>query len=94
MTEETKGVRFAFSKKGLVLTSRSAEAGESTINFPCKFDGPDVEIGACIVNEAGRFETPGLVLAAGQAQPLLQRRQAENIGGSQRIGETLAPALR
>jgi DNA polymerase-3 subunit beta len=45
VTEETKGVRFAFSKKGLVLTSRSPEAGESTINFACKFDGEDVEIG-------------------------------------------------
>ena len=45
VTEDTKGVRFAFSKKGLVLTSRSPEAGESTINFACKFDGADVEIG-------------------------------------------------
>lgn len=45
VTEDTKGVRFAFSKKGLVLTSRSPDAGESTINFPCKFDGEDVEIG-------------------------------------------------
>ncbi len=45
VTEETKGVRFAFNKKGLVLTSRSPEAGESTITFPCKFDGPEVEIG-------------------------------------------------
>lgn len=45
VTEETKGVRFAFTKRGLVLTSRSADAGESTINFACKFDGEDVEIG-------------------------------------------------
>lgn len=45
VTEDTKGVRFAFSKKGLVLTSRSPDAGESTINFPCKFDGEDIEIG-------------------------------------------------
>jgi DNA polymerase III subunit beta len=45
VTEDTKGVRFAFSKKGLVLTSRSPEAGESTINFACKFDGEEVEIG-------------------------------------------------
>jgi DNA polymerase-3 subunit beta len=44
-TEESKGVRLAFSKKGLVLTSRSPEAGEATINFPCKFEGADVEIG-------------------------------------------------
>ena len=44
-TEETKGVRFAFSKQGLILKSRSPEAGESTINFACKYDGDDVEIG-------------------------------------------------
>src|SRR5438552_1717962 len=44
-TEESKGVRLAFSKKGLVLTSRSPEAGEATINFPCKYEGTDVEIG-------------------------------------------------
>jgi DNA polymerase-3 subunit beta len=44
-TEESKGVRLQFSKTGLVLTSRSPEAGEATINFPCKFEGADVEIG-------------------------------------------------
>ena len=45
VTEDTKGVRFAFGPKGLVLTSRSPDAGESTINFACKFDGDEVEIG-------------------------------------------------
>jgi DNA polymerase-3 subunit beta len=44
-TEESKGVRLHFSKKGLQLTSRSPEAGEAEINFPCKFEGTDVEIG-------------------------------------------------
>jgi DNA polymerase-3 subunit beta len=44
-TEESKGVRLHFSKKGLVLTSRSPEAGEATINFACKYEGADVEIG-------------------------------------------------
>lgn len=44
-TEESKGVRFQFSKKGLVLQSRSPEAGEATINFPCKYEGADMEIG-------------------------------------------------
>jgi DNA polymerase-3 subunit beta len=29
----------------LILTSRSPEAGEATINFPCKYEGADVEIG-------------------------------------------------
>lgn len=44
-TEESKGVRLQFSKSGLVLTSRSPENGEATVNFPCKFEGADVEIG-------------------------------------------------
>lgn len=44
-TDDSKGVRMAFSKKGLVLTSRSPDAGEATINFPCKFEGADIEIG-------------------------------------------------
>jgi DNA polymerase-3 subunit beta len=44
-TAESKGVRLQFSKKGLILTSRSPEAGEATINFPCKYEGADVEIG-------------------------------------------------
>jgi len=44
-TEESKGVRLTFNKKGLVLQSRSPESGEATINFPCKYEGTDVEIG-------------------------------------------------
>jgi DNA polymerase-3 subunit beta len=44
-TEESKGVRMQFTKKGLQLTSRSPEAGEAEVNFACKFDGADVEIG-------------------------------------------------
>ncbi len=45
-TEESKGVRLSFStKKGLVLTSRSPERGKATINFACKYEGADVEIG-------------------------------------------------
>jgi DNA polymerase-3 subunit beta len=44
-TEESKGVRLQFSKKGLVLTSRSPESGEATINFACKYEGADTEIG-------------------------------------------------
>ena len=43
--EESKGVRLQFNKKGLKLTSRSAESGEAEITFPCKFEGADVEIG-------------------------------------------------
>ena len=44
-TEESKGVRLAFNKNGLKLTSRSPEAGEAEVNFACKFEGGDVEIG-------------------------------------------------
>jgi DNA polymerase-3 subunit beta len=44
-TEESKGVRMNFGKKGLKLTSRSPEAGEAEVNFACKFEGGDVEIG-------------------------------------------------
>lgn len=44
-TEESKGVRLAFSKKGLVLSSQAPGAGEATVNFPCKFEGADLEIG-------------------------------------------------
>lgn len=44
-TEESKGVRMHFSKKGLQLTSRSPESGEAEVNFACKFDGAEVEIG-------------------------------------------------
>jgi DNA polymerase-3 subunit beta len=44
-TEESKGVRMNFSKKGLVLTSRSPESGEATVNFACKYEGADIEIG-------------------------------------------------
>jgi DNA polymerase-3 subunit beta len=44
-TNDSKGVRMTFTKKGLTLSSRSPEAGEATITFACKFEGPDVEIG-------------------------------------------------
>jgi DNA polymerase-3 subunit beta len=44
-TEESKGVRMNFTKSGLKLTSRSPEAGEAEVNFACKYEGGDVEIG-------------------------------------------------
>lgn len=44
-TDESKGVRMNFTKKGLKLTSRSPEAGEAEVNFACKFEGADLEIG-------------------------------------------------
>jgi len=45
-TDDTKGVRLDFSKeKGLILQSRSAEAGEARVDFACKFEGQPVSIG-------------------------------------------------
>jgi len=44
-TEESKGVRLSFSKKGVVLSSRSPDSGEATINFPCRYEGAEVEVG-------------------------------------------------
>jgi DNA polymerase-3 subunit beta len=44
-TEESKGVRLSFTKKGLVLSSRSPESGEATVNFPCRYEGADTDIG-------------------------------------------------
>lgn len=44
-TEDSRSVRFAFGKNGLVLSARSAESGEATVNLPCKYEGADVEIG-------------------------------------------------
>lgn len=44
-SDDSKGVKMSFSKTGLVLSSRQADAGEATINFPCKFEGADIEIG-------------------------------------------------
>ncbi len=44
-TEESKGVRMAFSSEGVTLSSRSAESGEAEVKFACKYDGGDLEIG-------------------------------------------------
>ena len=44
-TDEHKGVRMAFGDGGLKLTSRSPESGEAEINFACKYEGEDLEIG-------------------------------------------------
>jgi DNA polymerase-3 subunit beta len=44
-TEESKGIRMSFSRKGVTLSSRNPEAGEAEVNFACKYDGADVEIG-------------------------------------------------
>lgn len=44
-TEESKGVRMAFGEHGLKLTSRSPESGEAEVNFACKYEGDEMEIG-------------------------------------------------
>ncbi|MCB9865101.1 MAG: DNA polymerase III subunit beta [Phycisphaerales bacterium] len=43
--EESKGVRFAFSKEQLTLSSRAPSQGEATIEVPVTMEGLDVEIG-------------------------------------------------
>jgi DNA polymerase-3 subunit beta len=45
-TEESKGVKMAFSDQGLMLTSRAPEMGEAEINLPLnEYQGEAVEIG-------------------------------------------------
>jgi DNA polymerase-3 subunit beta len=44
-TEDSKGIRLSFNRKGLVLSSQSPGAGEATVNFPCKYEGSDLDIG-------------------------------------------------
>lgn len=44
-TQDSKGVRMSFNKGGLTLSSKSPDAGEATINFACKFEGGDLDIG-------------------------------------------------
>lgn len=43
--EQSKGVRLAFDKERLVLSSRAPEQGEATISMRISYDGPPLEIG-------------------------------------------------
>jgi len=43
--EESKGVRLAFRKDNLTLSSRAPSQGEAEINLPITMDGLDIEIG-------------------------------------------------
>ncbi|MCB9850458.1 MAG: DNA polymerase III subunit beta [Phycisphaerales bacterium] len=43
--EESKGVRLAFKKNQLTLSSRAPSQGEATIDIPVTMEGPDIEIG-------------------------------------------------
>lgn len=45
-TEDRKGIRLLWSKAfGLKMDSQSEEKGDSGVNFPCKYEGADLEIG-------------------------------------------------
>ena len=44
-TPDSKGVRFSFSASGLVMTGSSPSSGEATIDFACKFEGANLDIG-------------------------------------------------
>jgi DNA polymerase-3 subunit beta len=44
-TDESKGVRFAFSKNGLHMSSQDPSAGEANVTHTCKFQGSSIEIG-------------------------------------------------
>jgi DNA polymerase-3 subunit beta len=43
-TEESKGVRFDLSSRGLVVTSRTPEIGSSIINVPGRYEGEAIEM--------------------------------------------------
>jgi DNA polymerase-3 subunit beta len=44
--EECMGIRLSIKpKKGITFSHRNPTAGESTVNLPCKVDGPEMEIG-------------------------------------------------
>lgn len=43
--EESRGVRMAFEKNRLTLTSRAPEQGEAQINIPVKYSGAPITIG-------------------------------------------------
>ena len=43
-TEQSKGIRMRFSNKGLAMASRTPERGQADVNFPCKYEGVEIEI--------------------------------------------------
>jgi len=43
--EDSKGIRLAFEKKELVLSSRAPEQGEATVRMPVSYAGEPLEIG-------------------------------------------------
>jgi DNA polymerase-3 subunit beta len=45
LTDDMRGVRMHFSKKGLKISVSDPTTGEATVHLPCKFEGNDIEIG-------------------------------------------------
>ncbi len=43
-SEESRGVDFTFGPGSLVLTGRAAEAGQSRIELPIAYEGPEIGI--------------------------------------------------
>lgn len=61
--EQSKGVRMAFTKEKLVLSSRAPEQGEATVSLPIQYNGPDITIGfnpAFLVDVLGRVGVPSI----------------------------------
>jgi DNA polymerase-3 subunit beta len=44
-SDESKGIRMDFGKKGLVLSSRAPQQGEATVELPVKYEGAPLAIG-------------------------------------------------
>lgn len=44
-SEDSKGVRMSFTSTGLSMYAVSAGSGDATVRVPCKYAGPDIEIG-------------------------------------------------
>jgi DNA polymerase-3 subunit beta len=44
-SDDSKGVKMAFGKTGVVLSSRHPDSGEATVNYACKFEGGEIEVG-------------------------------------------------
>jgi len=44
-TDESKGCRFKITKGGVAISSQNAKRGEAEVNYPCKVEGRDLEIG-------------------------------------------------
>lgn len=72
-TKEERGVRFSFSEGKLVLAAHAAEAGQSQVEMPIAFSGPEL---AVTLNPGFMIE---FLRALGSEQPFVMRiRDAES----------------